>query len=368
MKKKILCIAIILVISVSGLVCATTNIVDRFDLNQEKNLLYAVGSLTVIDSNTIIITDYKAGDIKIYGKKGNLRKIFGRKGNGPDEFQAPMAVDHYENRIVFEDADKSRFLLYEFDKRSLAFKALNSYLCLYGLYDIKFYKKDWFLISGYKNSKKGKYELFRMNSKTGEKKYILPMYYKYGFSSQKHLDVKYTDEVAPLGLYAFVDINRDDAYFVWKADIKILKIDLKTNSIKKTFGHKSGNYIQPYMTKRRLELDKSGNIEKVYKEDRKMSWITGIFTASDYVGVVYANYLKKISSWQYFLQLYSMDGKFLDELKLKDAIQSTHFPLNTFCFNKKEQILYFLSRYVVEADDADEIDDKYSIVKYKIKK
>ncbi len=103
------------------------------------------------------------------------------------------------------------------------------------------------------------------------------------------------------------------------------------------------------------------NPKKRYIALRKMSYITGIFVHKNMVGLTYVNYRTDISSWQAFLQLYSLDGKFLMEKILDKAVHSSNWPDPCIFYSNEKKCLYYLTNRI-----DGESEDNYRILKFQI--
>lgn len=126
------------------------------------------------------------------------------------------------------------------------------------------------------------------------------------------------------------------------------------------FGVKTKNYIQPVVTPRLLKLYNERSKE-LSAEMQKISYVTGLFADDDFVGVTYANYIKDLEGWQTIIQFYNHDGKFLKEIVLPGAINTTQFADPSFCYVSEGKTFYYLARTMDE-----EFHDIFKIITFKI--
>jgi hypothetical protein len=239
------------------------------------------------------------------------------------------------------------------------FVRINEILCLGCMSDIRLLKEN-VLIGGYKVDRSGKkYSLYYKDFKNKEIHYLLPSYLQYGFKSANEYDRKYR-EISPIGSESFFYICKDYIYYVWEGRLRIIQMNLNTKKVK-FFGQETKNYTRPKVTKGILQARKERKSIKERKEKQKMSWVRGVFADNEFIGLLYTNYDKASSLWKALLQLYSLEGKLLSEVKLPDAVDfSMRGP--SYFYHKENHHLYILSRRLKESNYLDE----YEILKYKI--
>jgi hypothetical protein len=136
-----------------------------------------------------------------------------------------------------------------------------------------------------------------------------------------------------------LDITDGYAYFVWKGNLRIIRIDVSTgNVVGKPFGKKTGHYVEPKLTQKLLNAyyKRDG---KLFKEEReKMSFVKSIFATSKNVFVIYGSPINSGPGIPFWLQKYSLDGQFINESKIVDH------PNTKFYFNRGGNILFTLSK------------------------
>ena len=359
MIKKIVCIICVLFPFAVYCPAIDINCTGTIPIDQKDVILQRVMDFSVIDNEYFLFPDQKAGDIKIYDNKGNLVKVWGRRGPGPNEFLYPMYCDYQKPYFILMDYGKSKLMVFKKD-RELDYKKLSESLIVALGYDFKFVHKEKILISGYKADSNGKeYGLYFFNPQTGKPTFILPAYEKYGYSSQREYKSNYITKIAPIGIGGYCDYSKQNVYFAWMGNLKILKTDIATKKIS-YFGKQSGNYIRPRVTPRLLKLYNERSRELKF-EMQKFSYVTGIFTDDKFVALTYANFKRDVDGWQTIIQLYTHDGDFLVEKILPGAVNTTPWADPSFCYVKEKNILYYLSRTMDE-----EFDDIYKILKFEI--
>jgi hypothetical protein len=157
----------------------------------------------------------------------------------------------------------------------------------------------------------------------------------------------------------YFDILDDNIYFVWGADLRIIKFNLKNNSVN-IFGKKTKNYIKPFVSKELKIAYKQRDSLKVANTKKNVCFVGGIFVTDNLVGLVYRGiYQEKINGYPVFVQFYSTEGKYLNEIRLKEAVGNLFNKSFYYSPNKKK--LYYLN--IIENDD----DDDYEILVYKLK-
>jgi len=232
-------------------------------------------------------------------------------------------------------------------------------------YQIKILSQDRILISGNKtDSKENSFGLYELNLKNEEKTYILPSYLKYGCKDDKEYKKAYMEKglIPALGIVGYVDYTDKNYFFVWEGKLSILRIERPLNKVSQ-FGQKTANFTPKTLSSELEKYYKERNEEKLKQLSHKVSNINGIFCDDHIVGLIYYNYRQDIDSWQAWVQFYNIDGKFLGEQLLPDAVIDTKWPDPSYYYLKEKSELYFLARYVDE-----EAEDSYKIEKYLLKK
>ena len=360
MKRRIiLLIFIFIFVTVLSVSSTEIKLIEKIDIDQSKVILERIKKIAVTEDEYYIFPDQKAGNIKIFNPKGELAKVWGHKGMGPGDFAYPLFCDYKKPYFILLDWGKYKLMLFERTKNIEFKKIREEYILALG-YDIKLYGQN-VLVAGFKikPTTKNKFELYHFDLQKNKIDYILPVHIKYGCESAKKYEKNYLKQYAPIGLDAFFDYVGDYIYYAWEGHLRIIKINMKTREMA-FFGKKTDNYITPKVTPRFRKLYKERS-KKFYLERQKVSYVIGVFASSKFVGVTYANFERKGEFWKTFVQLYTTKGKFLIEKPLEGAVNYSKYELNSLCYSKEKNILYFLSRSIDE-----EFEDVFKILKYKV--
>ena len=306
-----------------------------------------------------LISDAKAGNLKLFNNAGQLIKILGRKGPGPEEYQIPAACDYSKPYFALVDNSKNKVFIYRKNEHH-EFEKINEVLCPGCFSDVVLYKQNIILDDLIISSGK-KYHLYMKDFQDKRIVNLLPVELRYGFKSIKEYDQKYGDISKITAQLGFLDTYGDNVYFVWEALLRVIKSNLRTNQLE-FFGKETKNYIRPKVSRKIIDAFNQRNVKKIEEEWENMSRVFGVFADEDFVGILYSNLDKKLSLWKAILQLYSPEGKFLREEHLPFAEDYGSFLRNFY--DDENDFLYILSRHINEETSI----EKCEILKYKIKK
>jgi len=322
----------------------------------EKVLLQLPISFCVTEDDLFMVVDFKSADVKIYNSNGILEKVLGRKGAGPNEFIQPLFCYYANRKFILPDVGQSKILFYDRVTKFI-FKRTKEIHCTYSSEDLQL-KGNNLYVSGNKISKNGRcYSFFAVNlEKNDSFIYILPAYMKFGLASDNEYKTELfkKPDITTIGVRGLFDIHGNFAYYIWEGDLKIFRINLKTKEIS-TFGKKMPHYIKPYTTKKLTNAFFSRQGNYVKKERNKMSYLKQIFTTENHVILIYTIPEKNKEENIYMVQLYKMDGNFVEELKLPGKASSTMW------FDKKKNLMY-----AITFETNCELDEYHYILKYKI--
>ena len=336
--------------------------ISEFQFSEEKELIAYPMSFCVTEDELFLVIDIKMGHIKLYDNRGKLIKILGKKGFGPTEFIKP-GVSFYEEGIYgVLDFGSRRIHLYRRTSKKTHFKRFKTFFSYTSSSDLHMRGNKVFL-AGYRAGENNEsYEFISIDSETNQIDLLMPSFHKYGFSSFREYNAKiYSREIDLIGARALFDIAGDSAYYVWEGNLSIVRINLTTKQITR-FGHKTPNYLRPVANKALENAYNSRyNNKMAYADSRKkMSLVHAILACPDYVMVIYRGPIRKESLLPYTVQFYTLEGEFLNELRLPP------YDWSRFFLEKKKHILYGLARSA-DQDKPDE-DEKYVMVKMKINK
>lgn len=328
---------------------------------EETQLPLDTKSFCVSEDQLFIIPDYRSGNIKIYEKNGeNLELIstIGRKGYGPGEFVKPAFCSYSkdESKFVVMDLGIRKIFIYDRISR-ISFKLVKEVPCWRGGTDIKSIRNKLF-IAGYTSDQVGNpYDFYYIDLTNDKTVFLLPSYRKYGLQSFKEYEIQNRSKsvIPVIGIRGFFDINRDEVYFVWEGNLKIIKLNIVSGGIDtNTFGIQPPHYIKPYASENLLEARKKEDFNVIQKELAKMSYVRNIFVNSKDILVIYEGPVKQSSATNFRMQFYTLDGNFIKEVLVPGQFD------NKMWFDKDMHILYSLSRR------SDTFGEHYFILKYEI--
>ena len=359
MKRFILVFVLLSALLQDMVFAADIKLIEKVSLSQEKEIIQASVSFAIPEDDTFIILDVKAANIKIFNRKGELIKVWGNRGPGPKEFFAPLSCDYRNGNLAVMDVMKKRIFLFDTaGNTGLTFK--QSFVCTGVGLGIAL-MENGFLIAGSKSDLKGKpYDLYIQGFNKNEFTFLMPTGIRWERPAFEPVwkTYKKRPDLRALGSDGLCDWAGDYAYYVWKENLRIIKINLKTAEIS-YFGKQTGNYFKPAGTNRLLQLRIQQNSKLLYKEKSKMSIVRDIFATENYVGVLYNASKKNIDnsgdlSSKFILQLYSPEGEFLNEVTVSDKYAEIFM-------TQKGDYIYFLC---MATDDY--FDNNYDILKYRI--
>jgi len=358
-KKTILIVLCVSPILLHAIECKLSR---TFDIRQEEVLLRTPYSFCVTHRDEIIVVDGRAGDIKIYDSKGKFLGILGKKGPGPGEYMQPVFCDYQASRFAVIDMHKKRLLIYR-DEGGGDFRISGELPCWGGGFDLRIRGRE-ILVSGLQaNREKRMYSLYQVDMDSRNVRFLVPYWDKFGQSSWISFMKKRVEIAnAPIiGLFGFCDHTRDHAYFVWEGDLRIIKTDIKTGK-SSSFGGKTANYRQPEVSKAMNRAYQARDKAALTRERQNLSCINGLFAHENYIGLLYGNYFPQSGGWRIYLQLYSPEGRLLEEMILPEVSITIPFkPAPTMFFDKSRQTLHYMYHRLDEEDE-----DRYSIAVFRI--
>jgi hypothetical protein len=366
-KFIILLISAIFILSNANPILFGVNIkfLKKIEISQEGEPLLKPKAFCLTDDGIFIITDYGAGNIKIYEEvvednRELLRqvKIEGRKGYGEGEFSKPSFCFYDKNESKFGVVDFGIRKIFIYDRMGrIDFTRVKEISCWKPGSDIKLIGNRLF-ISGYLPDPDGKpYDFYYIDLKKDQKIFLLPAYLKYGLNSFQEYEIQYREksDISVIGINGFFDIYRDDAYFVWEGNLKVIKLNFVSGDIDQVhFGMQPPHYVKPYASEKLIDSRRKRDIKMHESERMKMSYVKNIFTSSKYVLVIYEGPVNQGTATNFWLQLYTLDGDFIKEVPIQGQID------NKMWFDKDKHILYSLSGKLVEDVD------HYFVLKYAI--
>ncbi|HLP48528.1 MAG TPA: hypothetical protein VK469_21490 [Candidatus Kapabacteria bacterium] len=129
-----------------------------------------------------------------------------------------------------------------------------------------------------------------------------------------------------------------------------------------SFGHKTGNYIPPYITPELKQAHLEKQPEFILKTRSKMTYVKYLFIInSKTVALTYAGPLKKNNGVNVMLQLYTTSGEFIKEMELLlNSKAGTSYEL--FFYFQKDNNLY----YIMETETSEKFDQVFNVYEYRV--
>jgi hypothetical protein len=367
--KKIILLVILSVmfylVPSSGLMAVEARFIKEIILSEKDGLIIEKpDSFIVTEDDNILVSDSKAGNIKIFDMKGNRLSIFGRKGVGPNEFVRPRLIAYHEPFVVFADNGRDFFFIYKRTGEN-NFQYIDRYMSLaMAQDDFQMIDENNLLIAGEKygiqNGEQMLYILYQYNLKNKTPDLIIPIEEAFGLNSLNQYRNERDQKLQYIGLLFFVDFSDDSIYLVWTSDLKITRIDRKTRT-RKYFGKKTENFVTPYFTKEIKNAFHQMKPLLIYKLRRNMSYVRDIFVSrTNKIGVTYVGPFKSDDTLRVMLQLYETDGQFLKEIAILNSRASNHYEVY-FYFRKNDNRFY-----IMDTDTSKKDDHIYKIYEYRI--
>lgn len=308
----------------------------------------------VTEEGFIIVCDVWASDFKIYNNEGRAVSVFGRRGYGPDEFAEPWLHDYKNGKLLISDTRTKKLYIYGVDK-DLDFRMINQ-LVATSVLDAKLMdQKDKVLIARMPIKDKNShavYILFSMDMNNGSRDYLMPFELQLGEEVKpvdfgKKRNPWDTPDWIILPPWKYCDYYGDHIYFIWTANLDIIKINLQTKNHSR-FSQKTDKYVKPKVSREYKKAYIEHNSEEYRNWNKSLSWVAKIFADSEVVGIIYTNFDNETSRWKSFLQIYDHHGNFLKEALLENFGSTYERP--DYYYDKNKKKLYCLSEKSVGAE------------------
>jgi hypothetical protein len=358
-RQRILYVLLVLAFFAGSLWGYEIKFLKKFELSQKKELIAYPMSLCVTEDDLFLVSDMKLAHVKVYDNKGNLLKIHGRHGFGPNEFTRAGYTFYEDRKFGVYDMDAWRVHLYEREGKQ-DFKRVKSVYCYSTITDAHL-KGNKLYVSGYKVGDDNKeYRFFNIDIESGKSELLMPIYLAYGFATYAEYKANEDTPIMNMsGATKKFDIVGDFAYYIWEGNLSIIRIPLAGGKITR-FGHKTANYLQPFVSKEILQTyDSRYNSGLAYGKARgKMSFLHIIFACRDYVMVIYRGPTRNEALLPYTAQFYTPEGDFINEVRLPAF--NYRMP---FFLDKEKNILYSVAEGEGEAEE-----EKYFVIKMQVSK
>jgi hypothetical protein len=253
---------------------------------------------------------------------------------------------------------RRQFTLYQRGKKAFL-KEIKHLRSIYMGNDVAMMTNDKALIAGHTPGKDGtNWKCYTYDFNTGQYNYLVTEAAKFGFSSDKEYQ-KARKKISEIGSSSFCDWWGDYAYFVWKGNLRIMKINMKTKELV-TFGKKTENYSQPLATDRFKKAKQERNLRVVGEEMGKCSYIMGLYTNKNYLLLAYNRpRIKGEEVNSRMLQFYTLDGTFLDEKKMTQGTGCLFY----LSKDKNDDVLYMIRPSDNFEEDETRLINRFKIVK-----
>lgn len=336
----------------------------KVELTQKEGFYIGFSrGFVVTNEGLIIICDSRASDFKIFTSQGEPVKVFGRKGYGPDEFASPWLHDYQNGKLVISDTPTQKLYIYRVDENAKF--NLKNQLMATSVLDAKLMdEKNRVLIASMpiREGPSAVYIVLTIDINNNGRTYLIP------FELQLGENVKPVDfsKIGPgdfpdwlvLPAWKYCDYYGDNIYFIWAANLDIIKINLETKNHRR-FSQKTDKYVKPKVSREYKKAYIEHNSEEYRNWNKSMSWVSKIFADSEVVGVIYSNFDKEISRWRSSLQIYDHQGNFLKEAPLENFSSTYERP--DYYYDKANRILYCLSESSIGAEGF------YTLYKYRLR-
>ncbi len=323
-----------------------------FSLSQEEAPILYASDFVVTEDGLIFVTDGKDCNIKGYDQTGKLIGITGRKGPGPEEFLGPFYCDYQAPYLAILDFMK--IVIYRRDGKG-GLSRIDKIDCMACTSDIALWGKH-LIVDAYVAQNNEKYGLTIRGFEAKDSRGLLSLAGRYGFDSIGSYERNREDLSMLTQQYGSLSVTGNHVYFALDARMKITRVNIVNREVM-TFGKPSANYREPRINQ--AIRDAFANMEDapVAKERKKVSFITGLISTDEMIGVLFSNYDPKADNWLLYMQRYDPTGQLISECRLCDAVNYG----NLYHYFFRDNVLYVLSeRY------GDDSTDKYDVLAYRI--
>lgn len=354
---KKFCLFIIFLSNTLLIVGIELKLEKKIRLKEDKTtILSYISQFTINKNKEIIVPDGKMSEVKVFSSNGDLKYTIGRKGQGPGEFITPYSCFSNDNDLWISDLRGYKISKFIAKNNVYIYK---EFIRISGFCtDIKV-KDNVIFIAGYITGNQGAYALYSKDLKNPRKtEYLLPNELKYGYTSDKKKqflnDWKGRKNFSSFDPSGYFDIYKNDIYFIWPGDLRIIKINIKDKSTK-IFGHKTNNYIKPFVSRELIEANRNRDSAAIRELRKNMSYVGGVFVTTKFIGLIYrGKFDNSLDGGPVFIQFYTHGGKFLEEFRIKDVIGNVYLD-RTFYYSRDKSKLYFLNRKETQDNENDYI-------------
>lgn len=230
-------------------------------------------------------------------------------------------------------------------------------------YDLAYWSGgNQLVVSGYIREGNDQYSLYMvypdLNDTTREsihvdetdKTMLLETHAKFGHKKENFMAAYSSGAIPALGIRAFIDVTSGESNYVFFAyeagGMNILRINLNNPDDIKEFGKETGYFLDPKKSEHLEDLIKAyshDNVPRLLMLRKRMSFIRDIWATQKHVLVLYKG-AKNSPESSYRLQIYTIDGKYLDDKPVSGD------PYHRMFFDKESYKLYYLSKKTTSDD------------------
>lgn len=330
---------------------------ERINIDPDANYQDKPKSICITEDNIFILAGKKTGNIKIFEKKKGSLTIPKDVELTFNKFKFTNPAYLFYNRSkkkleVIDIGARKVFIRDKTGEREFKLKEINDYN--WPGYDMKFTEDgDNLIVSALTSSKIQSFGLYRIDIKTSRINNLLPSYEKYDLKNDNEYNSKYWEKqtIPATGVRAFIDIYKDNVFFVWEGKLRIVKFNLPSSKVITTFGQETHHYKSPNGDELAKTYIKK-EFAATWKKREEYSYIKKIFATHRHVFLVYEI---AGNSSTFRLQIYTHEGKYLDDVLIPGK------PGRQMWLDKVNYDLYAFSE--VSKNET----DNFLILKYKIK-
>ena len=321
-------------------------------LSQEEGPILYASDFVVTEDGLIFVTDGKDCNIKSYDPTGRLIGVTGRRGPGPEEFSGPYLCDYRAPYLAILDFMK--IIIYQREEKG-GLSRVDEIECMACTSDIALWGKN-VIVDAYVAQQNNKYGLTLRGFGTRAPKGLLSIEGRYGFASVGSYERNRDDLSMLTQQSGYLSVTGDCLYYVLDARMKITRVNIVDQGTM-TFGQPSANYREPRINQVIRSAFANKESAPVANERKKVSFITGIISTDEMVGVLFSNYDATADNWRLYMQRYNPQGELISEYRLCDA--ANYGQLYNYFF--RDDVLYVLSeRY------GDDSTDRYDVLAYRL--
>lgn len=325
-----------------GVICGedekTFAVKDTVSVSEDSGLPFVPKSFCVDDDGDIYIPNHMKGSVIVLGMDGKVKDYPQEKMLEPSICSVSSNNGGKKLNVIDFKAKK----MYSFQSFVNGTETVNVYPVKYAGYDARFSNNgDSIFIAGYEKDSNGVgYELYSIPA-TGPvqtPRFILPAHEKYGISAMEYANIEKKYEFSAIGIKAVMDVKDSTILYAWEGNLRLMLINTENGRIIRQFGRPTAKRYKKPDGSILAPLYKNTRYDELLQKRATYSYVVSVFFSSDYVYAVYTAPSNLPQKPSYFLQKYSLEGKWISESKL------TGNPSGLMYFNRSTNTLYSLSK------------------------